>query len=263
MKSEAEDLPEEREVVLATVRRITPHGAYVTLDEYGEMGGFLHVSEISTGWVRNIERYVRLGQKIVAKVIRVSTTRAEVDLSLRLVTGEERKEKLIGVKKAEKAQAILEIVEGRLNMSREVTEEYRALLEEEFGSLYSSVEEVVKKGGKVLQKVPLPPEYVSTLEEVAKERVVIPGVEIHGIMEVKSNLSDGVEVIRSALTEAEKMKVGGAKIKISYLSAPKYRISVEAENYKMAEKALKATIEKIEDAIKKGRGSFSFIREHR
>jgi len=47
-------MPEPGEIVVCTVREITSHGIYVNLDQYGGMNGFLHVSEISTGWVRNI-----------------------------------------------------------------------------------------------------------------------------------------------------------------------------------------------------------------
>ncbi len=118
-------LPEEGELVLATVRSITPHGVYVTLDEYGAMNGFLHISEISTGWVKSIEKYVRLGQKIVLKVIRVSKQRKEIDLSLRQVTGEERREKLIEIKKAEKADGVMKLVESKLNLGEEASMKYR------------------------------------------------------------------------------------------------------------------------------------------
>ncbi|MGA2199269.1 MAG: S1 RNA-binding domain-containing protein, partial [Nitrososphaerales archaeon] len=52
---EASELPDRGEIVLCTVREITPHGIYVDLDEYNNMNGFLHISEISTGWVRNID----------------------------------------------------------------------------------------------------------------------------------------------------------------------------------------------------------------
>ena len=53
---ENSELPERGDIVLCTVREITSHGIYVDLDEYNGMNGFLHISEISTGWVRNIEQ---------------------------------------------------------------------------------------------------------------------------------------------------------------------------------------------------------------
>ena len=121
--AELKKIPEAGDIVLVTVEEITGHGAYVSLDEYSNMTGFLHISEIATGWIRNIERYVKTKQKAVLKVIRVNKTRAEVDLSLKQVSGEERKSKLIEVKKNEKATAFMEMVKVKANLSDEQIDE--------------------------------------------------------------------------------------------------------------------------------------------
>src|ERR1700692_2537796 len=110
------EMPDRGEIVLCTVREITPHGIYVDLDEYNHMNGFLHISEISTGWVRNIERVAKPQQKLVLKVIRAEKSRREVDLSLRQVTNEEKRNKLIEWKRNERATTIMSMVKKKLAM---------------------------------------------------------------------------------------------------------------------------------------------------
>src|SRR3989441_11211429 len=110
-------MPEPGEIVVCTVREITSHGIYVNLDQYGGMNGFLHVSEISTGWVRNIERVAKPQQRLVLKVIRADRAGKEIDPSLTQVTDEEGRAKVIEWKGTARAQAVKHAVSETVSMT--------------------------------------------------------------------------------------------------------------------------------------------------
>jgi translation initiation factor 2 subunit 1 len=256
------NIPEEGELVLVTVNQITTYGVYVSLDEYHGMRGFLHRSQIATGRVRHIERFIRVSQKEVLKVIRVNRARKEVDLSLKQVTGQDKKDKLIDVKQREKAKNIIEMVRGKINLSSEDNYKFQSALEDKFGTLYQALEDVTREGVGVLSGLGLPQVYIDSLEEVTKEKITLPKVEISGILEVSSPLSNGIEVVKEVLSAAEKLATNNTNILISYMSAPKYRLVVEADDYKEAEKVLKKAGEVVHSGIKK-KGTMNFIRKPR
>ena len=56
MATETQELPEIGEIVIATIKKTGDHGAYVSLDEYDNIQGFLHISEIAPGWVRKVTK---------------------------------------------------------------------------------------------------------------------------------------------------------------------------------------------------------------
>jgi len=251
-------MPEPGEIVICTVREITSHGIYVNLDQYEGMNGFLHVSEISTGWVKNIERVAKVQQKLVLKVIRANKLRREIDLSLRQVTNEERRAKVIEWKREERAMAIINAVKNKLGLSDEQTKLLVAKLEEGFGALYSSLEAAAKKSEKAFQALELPPETAKALAEAAGEKIVPPRYEIGALVEVSSRAPDGIDHIKKTLLAAAESS--SADVHITYAGAPRYRVRVTADDYKQAEKALDGVIEKVKDGVGKHDG-FSFKRE--
>ena len=111
MTTEVQELPEIGEIVIATIKKTGDHGAYVSLDEYDNIQGFLHISEIAPGWVRKVTKYVKEGDKKVLLVKKIQEDRAEIDLSLKQISKEQRKKKLLDVKRFEKDQGILKNIQ--------------------------------------------------------------------------------------------------------------------------------------------------------
>ena len=251
-------MPEPGEIVICTVRELTSHGIYVNLDQYDGTNGFLHVSEISTGWVRNIDRVAKVSQKLILKVIRVNRARREIDLSLRQVTNEERRAKVIEWKREERAVAIIDAVRKKLGMDDAHERELRHKLEEEFGTLYASLETAARKGEKGLSPLALPEREAKAIAEIASEKIVPPRYEVGALVEVSSRSPEGIEQVKKTLMAAAANQ--SAEVHITYAGAPRYRVRIMADDYKQAEKALDGVIEKIKDGVGK-HDVFSFKRE--
>lgn len=257
--SETKKLPDLGEIVIVTVKEVTGHGAYVTLDEYDNLTAFLHISEIATGWIRNIERYVKAKQKTVLKVIRVNPTRSEVDLSLKQVTGEEKKAKVMEVKKDEKGANFMDVIKTNLGYDQSNIKEIEEKISQKYDFIYDAFEAVAIKGPEVLSTLDLKPEVIEAIELESK-KIQIPHIEVRAVLDITVRKGDGIDTIKNILGSVDGSK-NNSKIDITYIGAPKYRITVTAENFKIAEKALNHAIEKIKTNIEKNAGTFRFTRE--
>ena len=259
MTTETQELPEVGEIVIATVKKTGDHGAYVSLDEYDNIQGFLHISEIAPGWVRKVTKFVKEGDKKVLLVKKIQEDRAEIDLSLKQISKEQRKKKLLDIKRFEKEQSILKNIQDKAKLSSEEVDELEEKLLSKYKSVYDAVIEIGTKNISVIDDLEISEKIKKTIDELSK-KIKLPTVEIRGILEMTNNKSDGIEIIRKILLDAIK-ESQSQKIKILYLGAPKYRVSIVAQDFKTAEKTLKPILEKIEKNTSKQNGTFKFSRE--
>ena len=255
------DWPEVGDLVIATVEEVTDFGAYAKLDEYDKKG-LLHISEISSSWIRNIRDFIREGQKVVLKVLRVDVEKGHIDLSLRRVTKRERIEKIMFWKKERKAETLLRNVAEKTSLSlEEVYEKAGAPMEKEYG-LYEGFEKVVKDDTAALTKIGIPEDLATVIVEIAKERIRVPMVRVKGVVELRTTNPDGVNIIKEAFLNAKKAeKSREAKVRFYVIAAPKYCIEVMADNYKNAEAVLQRVSENVISNIDKAGGQGLFRRE--
>ena len=259
MSTETQELPEVGEIVIATIKKTGDHGAYVSLDEYDDIQGFLHISEIAPGWVRKVTKYVKEGDKKVLLVKKIQANRAEIDLSLKQISKEQRKKKLLDVKRFEKEQGILKNIQDKVELSSEEVDDLEEKLLSKYKSVYDAVIDIGTNNISVINDLEISEKIKKTIDELSK-KIKLPTVEIRGILEMTNNKSNGIEIIRKILLDAIK-ESQNQKIKILYLGAPKYRLSIIAQDFKTAEKTLKPILEKIEKNTSKQNGTFKFSRE--
>jgi len=270
MKEEKQEKEEERliikrtgypsvgEIVIGTVTRVLDFGAFVSLDEYENKEGMVHISEVASGWIKDIREHVKKGQKVVCKVLSVNPKRGHIDLSIKDVNERQRKEKIREWKNEMSAFKWLEIVADELKMSREEVKKIGKKLLKEYDSVYSAFEEAVKDGHENLAKI-VGEEFAKKMVEIARENLRPKNVKIRGYFEIKFLQSDGVERIRKVFQELN--VDDDVSFEIYYMGAPKYRLVVEGEDYKTVENALKKITTSVSKMVKKLGGDCKFVRE--
>jgi len=257
--SRARGFPENGELVVCTVTSVKNFGAFVTLDEYEDKEGFVHVRDVASGWVKYIRDFIREGQKIVCKVLGVDSAKGHIDLSLKSVNEHQKREKIQQWKNEKKADKLLEIVADRLSISLDAAyEQFGNELYEEYESLYGAFESVASSPEDFRSEYS--GDWVETFIDVAVENVTPPYVQIDGIFELTSNAPNGIELIRDALLKGIEA-AEDADVKISYSGSPRYRIVVTADEYKEAEDVLKKVSAAVVKTLTKAGGTAVLKRE--
>ena len=227
--------PESGEFVLATIKKIMPYGAFCSLDEYQAVECFLHVSEVSSGWVRNIREHLKEGQKIVAVVTNVVPDKRQIDISLKRVSEADKKRKMEAYKSEKRAEKLLERAAVKVGKSLSVAmREVAPLLEKDHETIWSALEAASK--GEL--KTKLPKAWMDALEEVAKQEIKPQRVELRAELKLQSFSGNGIADVKSALSKIRAMGTKETSVKLLYLGAPNYYVDVESGDYKTAEKML-------------------------
>ncbi|MFX1575172.1 MAG: translation initiation factor IF-2 subunit alpha [Promethearchaeota archaeon] len=265
--------PREGEFVVAKVTEIQNQYVYVDLIDFeglesdGSARGMIHVSEISSRWIKNIRNYVRIGQRIVLRVLRVDPTKGHVDLSLRRVNSAQRENRLKEWKYAVKYEMLLQLlteVEG-VNMTLEEAYELIGFpILEYFDTYQEAIESLKESGDEILNDLNDISNHVkSSFLKIVNENVEISTVSISGKVKLSFNAENGIDYIKDSLGSA--LNVIKPKktrnININYIAAPYYRLEITSKDYLDAENILSDALEIIEQKANEYNGTFEFIRE--
>ncbi|ELZ74382.1 translation initiation factor IF-2 subunit alpha [Haloferax larsenii JCM 13917] len=254
--------PDSGELVVGKVDEIADFGVFVDLEEYEDKRGLVHISEVASGWIKNVRDHVREGQTVVAKVLDVNEGSQQIDLTIKDVNEHQRKEKIQEWKNEQKADKWMAIAFGEDVSDEEYGTVANALLAE-FESLYDGFEQAAIHGIEALEDVELDDDDLESIVDTARQNVSVPFVNVTGYVDLRSPSGTGVDDVKEALKAAEGDGDVGDEIELSvtYVGAPEYRIKVKAPDYKTAESELEASVARAREAIEAVGGTAEYHRE--
>jgi len=240
-------VPSQGELVVCRITNINPNSAFAFLEEY-EKDGMIHISEVSSGWVRDIRQHLKVGQIVVAKVLRVENN--VISLSIKRVDANQRNQKTKEYNLEQRAEKILEIAAQRLGMSLEQAyEEVGFLLQEKFGSLYEGFKTSLSNV-EMLKKRGVPQKWIDVIREIAEKSIEQKEFEFRARLTIKTYKPNGINIIKEILKKAKT-----ANLEVKYIAAPEYLVKYKTKNAKKGERYF---LERLEEITKTKEAETSF-----
>jgi translation initiation factor 2 subunit 1 len=245
------DEPEEGDFVVVNITDVQKNSAYAELEEYEDVEGLIHISEVSRSWVQDIRKEMDEGEKTVAQVI--DTEGDNFTLSLKRVNDRNKRDAMQRWKKEQKAEKFIEDLAERLGKDKdEVYEDIGFEMQREFGSSFHGFEISEAEEEKLLEL--FDEETVEAIQEVANENIAMRQEKLEGVIEMTFSHGDGVERIKKAFSDIED------GIEVSYISAPEYSITAWGRTQELAKKRIDEAVRSVREKVDDLDGSFEFSR---
>jgi translation initiation factor 2 subunit 1 len=263
--------PKEGEFIVGKIADIQQQYVYVDLIDYKGLDtennarGMIHISEISSRWIKNIRNYVRIGQRVVLRVLRVDPVKGHVDLSLRKVNSAQRENRTKEWKYALKYENLLQFLADETELT--LDDAYELIgwpVKERFDTYQEAVEELKENGRVILDDIEnITEDQKEKFLKIINENVSISTVDITGKIKLSYDSENGIELIKESLIDARNVieSKQARHLSIHYLGAPFYRIEVVSKDYLDAENILSDALGVIESKVEKYNGTFEFIRD--
>jgi len=227
--------PEVGDIVLCTVDRIAGTTVFVNIEGSPEQG-YISLSEIAPGRIRNIRDYVVPGKRIVCKILKI--TNQGIYLSLRRVKLKEKNEFNEELRKEKSSKALIKTIVG------ENAENVINSIKQDHESLVDLLEDS-KEDPKLLEKYTSKEEAAKIikilLEKKQKDTIITRTIKL------SSKADNGILLIKEILTAAAKEC---ADCKTSYLAAGKYLLKAKTQNPKKTDQELDKVMENLEKLSK-------------
>lgn len=250
-------LPQEGELTMCEVTKVYNNAVFVNIYEYDKQG-FIHISEVSPGRIRNLNDFVKVGKVIVCKVLRINKEKNQVDLSLRRVSEAQRRFKVEQIKQEQKVEKIIDMAAKHCKLKPE--EVYKKIADQvlkDYNYIHEFINEYLEDS-KFLDAIKLDKKIHDELLELIKVRIKPPIIEIGGVISVISYAGNGIEIIRQGFELAGQTTT---EVTTNYTGAGKFILKLKGKDYKSAEKILNTYVETAQKFFEKDKDTtFDFKR---
>lgn len=247
--------PKRGELVIVKVKRVMDYGAVAGLLEYEGKEGFIHISNVTKSWVKNIRSHVSKGEMRVAEVVNVDRDKNSINLSFKDVSDIQIRRKMNLWKRTKRTKRLIKkLAEDMGKNPEKAEEEVVPELEKAYGDPFVVFEEAATYGEETLEQIGVSDEWKEKIYEFAKENITPKEVTIEGQLNIEVETGDGLETIKKALKPITKQE----NVKIEYISAPKYKLIVRAKDYQEAEDKVSDINKKVKKEIEKVDGEVTF-----
>ncbi|MBT4114653.1 S1 RNA-binding domain-containing protein [Candidatus Woesearchaeota archaeon] len=254
-------LPEVDDLLVCTIERVTQHEAYVKLDEFKDLDGMVHTSEMNRRWVRNMKVFLKIGRQLVCKVMDVDVKNKQINLSIRRVGEGQRRYKMIGWKNEKRADDLLQFFAKKNGTDiQELYKKFDDNIIASYGGLFPFFMEVARFGEDTLKELKIQSKLAHSLFELIQHRIKLPKAVISGELRMHSNKGAGLNAIKSAAQVVDKLaEKNEYEVSLIYMGAPKYQLKISAENKKKTEHALEEITAKLQGLLG-GKSNVEFVR---
>lgn len=252
-------LPEVNEIVVGRITRVLDYGAFVDLVEYEGITGFVHISQVATGWVKNIRGFVKEGQIRACQVTHIDHEKGQLELSLSKVSAGAQRAKIESYNYLKRSQKLLEVYAKEINATfDDVWNGIATPLLDHYDSLQQAFERISIDGESAMTGVQ--PAYHDSFLKMLQKNLEVPEKSVRGVFALESRKPNGVEVIKNALLAGRKA-AARAKVELYSVGSGKYDVKVSTPDFKESEKILRSVSEAVLLAIKKegGLGKFEKV----
>lgn len=244
------DRPDVGDFVVVTITDVDKNSAYADLDEYEDVNGLIHISEVSRSWVQDVSKEISEGEKTVAQVVDVEEG-SSIDLSLKRVNEGQKKNAMQRWNKEQKAEKFVEELAEELGKDKEdLYGEVVFPMQREIGSAFEGFEIAVGEEERFEEM--FDEETVEAVQKVAKNNINLKQEKLEGEIELTFGQGDGVERIKDVLNEA------GEGVDVKYVSAPEYSITAWGRNQELAKKRMDKAVVAFREKAEELDGNFEF-----